>query len=287
MAARAARSEIDEIRRITERNARGVKETRAGTADLLRHARTLSGIVDGTGPAPRGANGRGRERTGIDRIAAQRARRIVAADRHPHRRCRACASGPGSAWLEAATRHRPPRTQRPARWSTSCRTSRPAACSPASRRSLETGAAQVLAPAFHHYLIPCPPAAPSPHFDSHAAARDARRAARRRPHRRRDGHDRRRHRRGSMREHALAAALRSADPTSARGGRRAAGGRPRPARAPRRSPTALRDDDWQVRRSAVQALATPRVTRSARLAARRRCATSTAISTCSAARCSC
>jgi HEAT repeat protein len=31
-------------------------------------------------------------------------------------------------------------------------------------RVLRTGEAQVLAPAFHKYLIPCPPAAPSPHF---------------------------------------------------------------------------------------------------------------------------
>jgi len=30
---------------------------------------------------------------------------------------------------------------------------------------LRTGEVQVLAPAFHHYLIPCPPAEPSPHFE--------------------------------------------------------------------------------------------------------------------------
>ena len=30
---------------------------------------------------------------------------------------------------------------------------------------LATGEVQVLAPAFHHYLVPCPPRAPSPHFD--------------------------------------------------------------------------------------------------------------------------
>lgn len=30
---------------------------------------------------------------------------------------------------------------------------------------LATGEVQVLAPAFHHYLIPCPPRQPSPHFD--------------------------------------------------------------------------------------------------------------------------
>lgn len=32
------------------------------------------------------------------------------------------------------------------------------------QRTLDTGEAQVLAPAFHHYLIPCPPRSPSPHF---------------------------------------------------------------------------------------------------------------------------
>ena len=43
-----------------------------------------------------------------------------------------------------------------------------------------TGTTRVLAPAFHHYLIPCPPREPSPHFDRDAAARDDRAAARRR-----------------------------------------------------------------------------------------------------------
>ncbi|HEX8556771.1 MAG TPA: HEAT repeat domain-containing protein [Pyrinomonadaceae bacterium] len=33
------------------------------------------------------------------------------------------------------------------------------------RRVLDEGTVEVLAPAFHHYLIPCPPSAPSKHFD--------------------------------------------------------------------------------------------------------------------------
>ncbi|HEY0170064.1 MAG TPA: HEAT repeat domain-containing protein [Pyrinomonadaceae bacterium] len=33
------------------------------------------------------------------------------------------------------------------------------------RRVLDEGVIEVLAPAFHHYLIPCPPSAPSKHFD--------------------------------------------------------------------------------------------------------------------------
>src|ERR687893_2060164 len=33
------------------------------------------------------------------------------------------------------------------------------------RRVLDEGVVEVLAPAFHHYLIPCPPASASGHFD--------------------------------------------------------------------------------------------------------------------------
>jgi HEAT repeat protein len=36
---------------------------------------------------------------------------------------------------------------------------------PRFEQVLATGEVQVLAPAFHHYLIPCPPRQPSPHFD--------------------------------------------------------------------------------------------------------------------------
>ena len=42
---------------------------------------------------------------------------------------------------------------------------------------LATGAIQVLAPAFHHYLIPCPPRSPSQRFTADAAARHDRPAA--------------------------------------------------------------------------------------------------------------
>src|SRR5215218_767349 len=35
---------------------------------------------------------------------------------------------------------------------------------PRLRRVADEGATQVLAPAFHHYLIPCPPLQPAPHF---------------------------------------------------------------------------------------------------------------------------
>jgi PAS domain-containing protein len=33
------------------------------------------------------------------------------------------------------------------------------------RRVIDEGVVEVLAPAFHHYLIPCPPSAPSERFD--------------------------------------------------------------------------------------------------------------------------
>src|SRR6185369_13245145 len=33
-------------------------------------------------------------------------------------------------------------------------------------RSLNEGVVEVLAPAFHHYLIPCPPVIPAKHFDA-------------------------------------------------------------------------------------------------------------------------
>ena len=38
-------ADVAEIRRIAERNAGGVKETRDGTADLLRNAQSLTTIV--------------------------------------------------------------------------------------------------------------------------------------------------------------------------------------------------------------------------------------------------
>ena len=54
-------SQIADIRRITERNAEGVRQTRGGTAALLKQAETLSGIMDDAfSKATNGHNGRGR-----------------------------------------------------------------------------------------------------------------------------------------------------------------------------------------------------------------------------------
>jgi methyl-accepting chemotaxis protein len=38
-------ADLTEVRRITDRNTTGVKETRAGTADLLRNAQSLTSMV--------------------------------------------------------------------------------------------------------------------------------------------------------------------------------------------------------------------------------------------------
>jgi methyl-accepting chemotaxis protein len=49
--------QLREVRQITDRNAREVKETKGSAVDLLRHAEELSGIVD------RGARGNGHHPT--------------------------------------------------------------------------------------------------------------------------------------------------------------------------------------------------------------------------------
>ena len=52
-------TQLADIRRITERNAEGVRQTRGGTADLMRQAETLAGIMGGVA-GPAAPNGRGR-----------------------------------------------------------------------------------------------------------------------------------------------------------------------------------------------------------------------------------
>ena len=119
-------------------------------------------------------------------------------------------------------------------------------------RVLASGQAQVLAPAFHHYLIPCPPRTPSPHFErmqqlvTLGALREGDRVV------------------GVMAtiedvtarldaERALAADLQSDDPEA----RRRAAERLQNVdglHAPQAFTDALRHDSWQVRRAAVQGL---------------------------------
>ena len=55
-------AQLDDIRRITDRNLAGVKQTRGGTEDLLRQAETLTGIMDDAFGSKGGANGRARVR---------------------------------------------------------------------------------------------------------------------------------------------------------------------------------------------------------------------------------
>jgi len=54
-------AQLTEVRRITQRNADGVRQTRGGTADLLRQAETLTGLMD-SAVAGKRANGRSRPR---------------------------------------------------------------------------------------------------------------------------------------------------------------------------------------------------------------------------------
>jgi methyl-accepting chemotaxis protein len=54
-------AQIAEIRRITERNAEGVRQTRGSTADLIKQAESLTGLMD-SAIAGRSTNGNGRAR---------------------------------------------------------------------------------------------------------------------------------------------------------------------------------------------------------------------------------
>jgi HEAT repeat protein len=117
---------------------------------------------------------------------------------------------------------------------------------------LATGEVQVLSPAFHHYLVACPPAEPSPNFDrmqqrvTLGALREDARIV------------------GVMAtvedvtarldaERALAAALRSPDPEVRDAAAREVA-RAEALEDPQAFATALRDDNWKVRRAAVEGL---------------------------------
>jgi methyl-accepting chemotaxis protein len=52
--ARQLIGQLGEVRRITERNAEGVGRTRGDTADLLKQAEALSGLMTQAGPNGRG-----------------------------------------------------------------------------------------------------------------------------------------------------------------------------------------------------------------------------------------
>ena len=117
---------------------------------------------------------------------------------------------------------------------------------------LTTGEVQILAPAFHHYLVPCPTVVPSPHFDrmqqrvTLGALRQEGRIA------------------GVMAtiedvtarldaERALAEALRSPDADVREAAMREVAAADA-IEAPGVFEPALRDDDWRVRKAAVTGL---------------------------------
>jgi methyl-accepting chemotaxis protein len=54
------RDQLKSVRAVTERNVRGVQETRSGTAELIGHLATLTGELDGraSSSARQGSNGR-------------------------------------------------------------------------------------------------------------------------------------------------------------------------------------------------------------------------------------
>ena len=138
--------DLAELRRVTDRNAAGVRQTRASTADLLRYAEALTAVVDDL-RSKRALIRRGRRNPeGGD----------ARADRHPDRRCGARRPHLGRL---ARREHRAsrPRGARPAAGGASCPTSPRAGCCARFEQVLATGEVQVLAPAFHHYLVPCPP----------------------------------------------------------------------------------------------------------------------------------
>ena len=54
-------TQLADVRRVSERNAEAVKQTRGGTAALLKHAEALTGLVgEALASSPRNGNGRGR-----------------------------------------------------------------------------------------------------------------------------------------------------------------------------------------------------------------------------------
>ena len=150
--------QLTEVRRITDRNAAGVKETRGNDRrSAATTPRPLTAIVERRArPPPNGA-------------PAATARADAG---WPHRRRTSASSRPTRRWSSrAGTTGSPPRPASPpptraaGRSTTSCPIWRRAGCCAYFHEVLATGAVQVLAPAFHHYLIPCPPRVAVAAFD--------------------------------------------------------------------------------------------------------------------------
>ena len=273
--------EVGEIRKITDRNARGVKETR----------------VEYRGPAPayRSAQrdrGQGRGTSEHERRRSQGTRPLTTSSEPPAEPLpigvltvdASLTVRTWSEWLESATGI-------PA--AAACGRALADVVPDAGARGLldrftrvlESGQAQVLAPAFHHYLIPCAPRTPSPNFERMqqlvtlgalregdrvvgvmATIEDVTRAARRRARARRRPAERRP--RGA----------RAAPPSACRPSTRCT----RRRRSPTRSATTAGRSGAPRSRGCP---GTPRAICSPRSS--RRCATSITTSTSSAARSSC
>jgi methyl-accepting chemotaxis protein len=58
LASQALLNDLAEVRRVTDRNARGVQQTRTYTADLLRQAEVLNALVERNGARTSRSNGR-------------------------------------------------------------------------------------------------------------------------------------------------------------------------------------------------------------------------------------
>ncbi len=183
-AARLA-TQLADIRRITERNAEGVRQTRGGTADLLKQAEALTGHHGRRAERHRVATAAGADRPWHGRIPR---------DSGSSRPTATSSSAAGTTWLAAATGLAEADVQgrSPARMLV------PAERRDAVRRAARRSARHRHAARARAGLPPLPDPLPAAHalaaFRPHAAARH-RGAARDRPRRRRrDGHDRRRHR---------------------------------------------------------------------------------------------
>ena len=226
-------TQLKDVRAITERNARSARDTQGGTGDLLRHAEALTGALT---PQKNGSNGRVMNRIGIlttdtDLVvttwdATLEQMTGIPADRARGRRLEEIVPDLRSRMLIDLI-----------------------------REPLISGSAQVLAPALHKYLIPCPPLEPSHEFEHMqqrvvvGALRDAHRSV------------------GLVmsiedvterleRERELARQLRDQSPSARLEAVEQLAHEPADGIGP--LGVAMGDEDWRVRRAAVKALAARR-----------------------------
>jgi PAS domain-containing protein len=149
-------AQLGDVRRVTERNLEGVRKTRGGTVDLLKQAETLTGIMDEAISAKTTPNGHRRD---AERGLMQRSPGlgVVTTDRNLIVRSwndwmvSATGVGEGTVLGRSLLEYVPPERVELYR--------------ELFTDVLQRGTARVLAPAFHHYLIACPPQVVTRHFD--------------------------------------------------------------------------------------------------------------------------